>query len=180
LQQEVFMSVTIIVTDSKGNSTFLTAGHLPQGSGVKPTKAVHLTGWIASAQVFRALLRLTRSAEEKDIWISPRDTDSIQPFGIDRGECVYNTGSLFCYSGSRGGSGKGDVLLVLWGFPATLQARKRGDGRLNAGPSPGGLTAGDLMWDIVAVNTPVEDRVGNWDMALRAMAMPTGGSTLPF
>src|SRR3954468_12350902 len=49
LQQEVFMSVTIIVTDSKGNSTFLTAGHLPQGSGVKPTKAVHLTGWIASA-----------------------------------------------------------------------------------------------------------------------------------
>jgi hypothetical protein len=159
-----------MVTDGEGKSALVTAGILPRGSGLKPGKAVELNGWIARQQVFRALLRLTRSIDEKDIWVSWDSAKTVSPFGIKDGECLYDTGSLFLYPGPRSKSST-NVLMVLWSFPLKLQARKRGDGRLNPGPAAGGLTSGDITWDIVAVNSPVEDRIGDWDQAMKAMTI---------
>jgi hypothetical protein len=173
------VSVTIMITDRKGESAFLVTGALPRGAAVKPKNAVELGGWIARQQVFRALLSLTPTLDEHDIWISSKAMNAVQPFGVDSGDCLYNTGSLFCYSGART-SGSSNVLMVLWGFPLKLQARKRGDGRLNSGPAAGGLAAGDIKWDIVAVNSPIDARVGDWDMAMRAMTVPVDVKKNPF
>jgi hypothetical protein len=168
-----------MITDSKGMSAFLITGAAPRGSAVKPVNTAQLGAWIAQKQVFHALLRLTRNPDERDIWVSWKHVRTIQPFGIDEGECLYDTKSLFSYAGKRG-KDSGNVLMVLWSFPEKLQARKRGHGRLNPGPAAGGLVDGDITWDIVAVNSPVEDRVGDWDMAMRAMTMTVDPKTAPF
>lgn len=167
------MSIVILVTDSTGFSTFLFAGALPRGSKIKTTSAAQLKGWIARAEVHRVLLQLNRDPDEPDVWISPKSVRMVQPFAVDKGDCLFDkSGKLTFFSGPRDKKSS-NVLLVLAKFPSSLSRHKYGTGTLKAGGT-GGLSSGDVDWEIVAVDEPMGDRVGDLDKIYRAISATKG------
>src|SRR5262245_14383160 len=103
------MSLVIMITARKF-STFVWAG-----PGITLTNAVHVRSWRPSRQVFPKPLRsLTRGDDQPDIWVSWSSAEDKAPFGAGLGECLYDSGSLFFFAGTRLA---GNVMMVLWGFP---------------------------------------------------------------
>jgi len=151
------------VTDSKGLSTFVFAGAMPAGSSVDTKRGEQLQGWLTKAEVQHVLLMLNRSPDVPDIWLSPKHTRSVRPFAVLRGECVYEkSGDLCFYAGARDKKA-GNLMMILSRFPSALAPRRYGKGVLKMSGGRGGLTKGNLTWDLVEVNNDGNERLGNWD-----------------
>lgn len=155
------MPIMILVTDSKGLSTFVFAGDIPDRA--ETTSAAQLKGWMAKAEVQHVLRMLTRSLDMNDLWISPKHAVKVQPFPVPRGDCAYEkSGNLCFYAGPRDKSSS-NMMMVLSAFPSAITPRKYGKGILKMEGGRGGLVKGDVTWDVVNV-TPLDDkRVRNWD-----------------
>jgi hypothetical protein len=61
------------------------------------------------------------------------------------GDCMYNTGSLFCFNGAIN-TGQDNVLMVLWNFPVKPQQDDSGSGWLNSPPAAGLIAGGPITW----------------------------------
>ncbi|HLK69537.1 MAG TPA: hypothetical protein VKU19_39175 [Bryobacteraceae bacterium] len=167
--------IVIMVTDNRGLSTFVVTGALPRGSGIEPTKATQLQGWLARPEIYRALRQLNRSPDVPGIWISRKSVRKAKPFAVAEGECSFEkSGNLCFYLGARNKSSD-NVLMVLSNFPPALATRKYGTGKINSG---GGaeLVSGPVEWDLVAVNSPIEERVGDLDKVV-GKAPPQGSKS---
>jgi hypothetical protein len=64
------------------------------------------------------------------------------------GDCLFNTGSLFCFAGAANNPGFDNVLMVLWNFPVKPQKDDSGNGYLNSPPAAGLIAGGPISWVI--------------------------------
>ena len=125
------MGANISITDSKGLMTVIGSGRRPPAP---ITAAGQIVGWTEQSLVF---------------WGS--STFNQAPFAAGGGDCLFDTGSLFCFAGPMS-SDADNVLMVLWGFPPSVDVNTVGNGQLNSPPSAGLLVDGPIQWEIVAVN----------------------------
>jgi len=88
--------MVITITDDLKASTKIGAGRLPQN-------AFQIQGWIEQNFIFFGNAGLTI--------VTP-------PFAIGGGDCLFDTGSLFCFAGPQN-SDSDNVLMVLWGSSCT-------------------------------------------------------------
>ena len=88
---------------------------------------------------------------EQNLVIRGGSSFNEQPFAIGGGDCLFDTGSLFCFAGAED-TGSDNVLMVLWGFPSALQEDISGNGQLNSPPSAGSLVNEPITWQITLVN----------------------------
>ena len=125
------MGANIQITDGKNVSTVI-------GSGSRPSKPIiaagQIVGWTEQSLVIRG------GSFFKEM-----------PFSVGGGDCLFNTGSLFCFAGARNDDSD-NVLMVLWGFPAAPDEDDSGDGQLNSPPSAGSLVDGPISWQITSVS----------------------------
>jgi len=71
------------------------------------------------------------------------------------GDCLFNTGSLFCFNGAAD-TGQDNVLMVLWNFPVKPQEEDgsgngSGNGYLDSPPAAGLIAGGPISWVIWSV-----------------------------
>jgi hypothetical protein len=101
-----------------------------------------------------------------EIWISRKSVRQVRPFAFAEGDCSFEkSGNLCFYAGARN-KNSDNVVMVLSHFPQILATRKFGVGKINtrAGAE---LASGPVEWDLVSVNSPIEDRVGDLDKVTR-------------
>lgn len=125
------MGVNIQITDGKNALTIIGSGSRPPHPMVA---AGQIDGWT-----------------EQNLVIRGGSSFNEQPFAIGGGDCLFDTGSLFCFAGAED-TGSDNVLMVLWGFPSALQEDISGNGQLNSPPSAGSLVDGPITWQITLVN----------------------------
>jgi hypothetical protein len=124
-------------------------------SGIKPRTKIWPMGSIVTAGVINfwddSQLVLTGSSATG--FTSTQDW----PFtdGGGGGDCLFNTGSLFCFNGAMNAP-PDNVLMVLWNFPVKPQAEDgsgngSGDGYLNSPPATGLIAGGPITWEITSV-----------------------------
>lgn len=124
------MGINIQITDGKNASTII-------GSGSRPPHPIvaagQIDGWVQQNFVNRG-----------------GSSFNELPFAVAGGDCLFDTGSLFCFAGAED-TDSDNVLMVLWGFPANPQEDISGSGRLNSLPSAGSLVDGTITWLITLV-----------------------------
>lgn len=125
------MGVNIQITDGKNASTII-------GSGSRPPHPIvaagQIDGWVQQNFVNRG-----------------GSSFNELPFAVAGGDCVFDTGSLFCFAGAED-TDSDNVLMVFWGFPTAPQAGIAGNGQLNSPPSAGSLVDGPIIWQITFVS----------------------------
>ncbi len=121
----------ITVTDSHGVFTVIGSGS--RVSGMQNPTALQIQGWLETNQVFVG---------------SPNAPLSSDPFGVTSGDCLFDTGSLFCFAGAEN-SDADNVLMVFWAFPLNPNSGDSGQGQLNSPPATGILSGGFIAWEIV-------------------------------
>jgi hypothetical protein len=129
------MGINIIIADANNVSTVIGVG----ARGMAPINAAsQINGWTAPARIFNGPPDQVPAVEGQP------------PFGLGGGDCLFDTGSLFCFAGAQN-SNSDNVLMVLWGFPDPPQGSivSSGSGQLNAPPSTGALAGGAISWTIV-------------------------------
>jgi hypothetical protein len=149
------MSMTIMITDSRGLSSFVRIGAAPQGNEAAVVSAAELKVWSTKAMTFRALRRLTRRADEPDIAFTVKDLKKVHPFGAESGDCLFEERARLCFSPAD----SNELMVVLSNFPVGLAARRSGKGRVIAGKRRGSLVPGEIDWEIIAVNEGIAGRV---------------------
>jgi hypothetical protein len=117
--------MVITITDDLKASTNIGAGRLPQD-------AFQIQGWIEQNHIFFGNAGLSIATS---------------PFAVGGGDCLFDTGSLFCFAGPQN-SDSDNVLMVLWGFQLHPASGDQGEGQLNSPPSNGALTGGSISWQI--------------------------------
>jgi hypothetical protein len=125
------MGVNIQITDGKNASTIIGSGssrHIPI------VAAGQIDGW-----------------REQSLVVRGGSSFKEQPFAVGSGDCLFDTGSLFCFVGAEDPDTQDNVVMVLWGFPANPQADISGSGQLNSPPSAGSLVDGPVTWLITLV-----------------------------
>lgn len=122
--------MNIIVTDSNGIFTVIGAGSRPP---VQNPTAVQIQGWSETNQVFLG---------------NPNAPLASAPFSVGGGDCLFDTGSLFCFAGPEN-SDADNVLMVFWAFPLAPNSGDSGQGQLNSPPAAGALNAGFISWEVV-------------------------------
>jgi hypothetical protein len=126
--------MNIIITDDQTNSAVIGAGRLPRGAGLQVQSAFQIQGWIETNNIFLG---------------GPGGAAvATQPFAIGSGDCLFDTGSLFCFAGPQN-SNADNVLMVLWGFQLHPASGNKGTGQLNSPPSAGALDGGSIGWQVV-------------------------------
>lgn len=125
------MGINIQITDGKNASTII-------GSGSRPPHPIvaagQIDGWVRQNFVNRG-----------------GSSFNELPFAVAGGDCLFDTGSLFCFAGAEDPDTQDNVLMVLWGFPANPQEDISGNGHLNSPPSAGSLVDGPITWLITLV-----------------------------
>jgi hypothetical protein len=121
--------MNIQIIDSTNTGTVIGAG--ANARGMKIVSANQIVGWVASSQVQQGGGSI----------VTP-------PFGSSGGDCLFDTGSLFCFDGTQN-SDSDNVLMVLWRFPVHPKSGTTGGGQLNAPPASGMIAGGDIRWRIV-------------------------------
>jgi hypothetical protein len=124
------MGVNIQIADAKNASTVFGCGSRPPAPIIA---AGQIGGW-----------------SEQSLVIRGGSSFNEQPFGVGGGDCLFDTGSLFCFAGAQAADSD-NVLMVLWGFPSAPQEDISGNGRLNSPPSAGSLVDGPIAWQITLV-----------------------------
>jgi len=66
------------------------------------------------------------------------------------GDCLFNSGSLFCFNAAMK-AGQNNVLVVLWNFPVKPHEEDgsgngSGNGYLNSPPAAGLIAGGPISW----------------------------------
>ncbi len=107
------------------------------GSGARPPAPI-----VAAGQI--------QGWTEQQLVISGNTQIKDSPFAAGGGECLYDTGSLFCFAGAQAPDAS-NVLMVLWNFQTAPSAGDTGDGWLNAPPAAGVLANGPISWEIAAI-----------------------------
>jgi len=125
------MGVNIQVTDGQGLFTVIGSGARPSGVILNPT-AVQIQGWVETNNVFLPNGSVLQNSA---------------PFNVGGGDCLFDTGSLFCFAGAQN-SDSDNVLMVFWAFPLNPNSGDSGQGRLNAPPGSGALTDGFISWEV--------------------------------
>jgi hypothetical protein len=126
--------MTIAITDDQNVSTNIGAGALPRGAIIPIQNAFQIQGWVEVNQV--------------QIGGARGSTVAAAPFGSGGGDCLFDTGSLFCFDGPQN-SDQNNVLMVLWAFQLHPASGDQGNGLLNSPPSSGVLDGGSISWTIV-------------------------------
>jgi hypothetical protein len=133
------MGLNITITDSQGLATMIGSGN--QSVSLDAPTAAQINGW----------------NEVPQVWILPApfvnngSTPIAQaPFSVGGGDCLFDTGSLFCFAGAQDAASD-NVLMVLWGFPVKPipNSGQSGQGQLNAPPAAGMLTGGSISWTLL-------------------------------
>jgi hypothetical protein len=124
--------------------------------------SLQIQAWKSPGATFQFLEKLTRLNETVPLFdtgfgatFSKQD---VAPMSSRQGNCVYDTGSLFCFDGPQSGN---SVALVLWQFAVQPKPGDSGNGRLMLG---GAMTVGDIYWEIIFPpdpNSPVPT-LGSW------------------
>jgi hypothetical protein len=124
--------MTIQITDSAGFFTVM-------GCGSKSHKSV------------KSAVQIKAWKGKKILFLGNRNASlPIQPFSHGSGDSLFDTGSLFCFQGSRNKQSE-NVLMVLWGFKLSSATGDTGDGQLNDPTSAGMLQEGTISWEILAM-----------------------------
>jgi hypothetical protein len=131
------MGLIITITDGGNFQTDMLVGIKPRTSIKKVIAAGQLQFWDESQLVLSGTS--TTGFTSFNSW----------PFtsGGTGGDCLFNTGSLFCFAGPVNADFD-NVLMVLWNFPVKPQTDDEGDGQLNAPPADGLLADGPISWNI--------------------------------
>ncbi len=123
--------MNIQIFDNQNVSSVIGTGALPRGSQITIKSAFQIQGWVEGSVVF-----LGGSAVVAD------------PFGVSGGDCLFDTGSLFCFAGAQNADAD-NVMMVLWQFQMHPQSGDSGSGQLNTPPAGGALSGGNISWEIV-------------------------------
>jgi hypothetical protein len=124
--------MTIQITDGIGFFTVM-------GSGSKSHKSVH------------SAVQIKAWKGKKILFLGNANAGlPIQPFSHTRGDSLFDTGSLFCFQGSKNKQSD-NVLMVLWGFNLSPATGDKGKGQLNDPKSDGMLQEGTISWEILAM-----------------------------
>jgi hypothetical protein len=89
--------------------------------------------------------------DQKLVLTGSSQTASLPPWtgrsltGGGGGDCLFNTGSLFCFNGPAD-AGQDNVLMVLWNFPVKPQEDDSETGYLNSPPEAGLIAGGPITW----------------------------------
>jgi len=133
------MSLVVVISDGTSWTEI--------GCGIKPQTAIKRV--VAAGQI---------QYWDQSQFVASQNTGSTPdwPF-IDAGgggDCLFNTSSLFCFSGA-GDAGQDNVLMVLWNFPVKPTPDPDPDnpqqqGYLNSDylTSQNGLAGGPIFWAI--------------------------------
>src|ERR1700730_5451184 len=127
------MGLLITISDGTSQTDIL--------CGRKPRTKVGPTGSTVAAGLmdFWDDQKLVLSGSSQTGFTSIQDWPFID--GGGGGDCLFNTGSLFCFNGATA-AGQDNVFMVLWNFPVKPQEEDgsgngSGNGYLNSPPSAG-------------------------------------------
>ena len=131
------MGLMITISDGTSQTDIL--------CGKKPRTKVWPKGSIVAAGVidFWDDQELVLSGSSQTGFTSIQDWPFID--GGGGGDCLFNTGSLFCFNGPAD-AGQDNVLMVLWSFPVKPQEDDSGNGYLNSPPADGLIAGGPITW----------------------------------
>jgi hypothetical protein len=154
------MALTILVSD-RSVGTLLKVGflrsHMTASGGwiianTTVRSSMQIQAWKSPGATFRFLEVLTRLDERVPLFdtglgatFSKQD---VAPMSSRQGNCLYDTGSLFCFDGQPSGN---NVALVLWQFAVQPKPGDSGNGQLMLG---GAMSVGDIYWEIIFPPNP--------------------------
>lgn len=123
--------MNIQIVDHHSQSTVIGLGALPRGPNITIKSSFQIKGWVES--------HFVSQGKKKPF--------PAEPFKVTGGSCLFDHGILVCFAGTQTVSNT--VMLVLSQFQLHPKAGDTGHGHLNAPPSGGVLSAGDITWQIM-------------------------------